>query len=186
MNNTVSWKKIAIRPRAWTVAAGAVGAALVAFAAYSAVNQTIAVGTVEHSDQIGGPATVTMRTLTVAPGEVLGWHYHPGAGALTVVASGTLTIEDGCGGETVYTAGQAFLEPPLRVHRGKNLTTDPTVTAQTFVVPTGSGTTVSPGLQLCGAPQQVAECKGDGWAIFNHPRVFVSQGDCMQYVITGS
>jgi len=158
---------------------------LAAVSAYAAVSQVIAVGTMEHSDLIGGPATVMMRTLTIAPGEVLPWHYHPGAGAFTVVTSGMLNIEDGCGGETLYTAGQAFLEPPDRVHRGKNLTAAPVVTAQTFIVPIGSATTVQTGQQLCGPPSKPADCKAGGWTSFNHPRSFISQGDCEQFVITG-
>lgn len=108
--------------RTGLVAGAAAGAVLVGITVYAAINQTIAVGVMEHSALIGGPATLTMRTLTILPGEVLGWHYHPGAGAYTIVKTGTLTVEDGCGGETVYTAGQGFLEPSGRVHRGKNLT----------------------------------------------------------------
>jgi quercetin dioxygenase-like cupin family protein len=187
MNNELHCERITARvnrPRTSVVIGSALGALLIALTAYSAVSQVIAVGTMEHSELVGGPATLTMRTLTIAPGEVLGWHYHPGAGAFTIVTSGMLNVEDGCGGETIYTAGQAFLEPPLRVHRGKNLTAEPVVTAQTFIVPTGSDTTVSTE-QLCGAPADVRECTGEGWTTFNHPRSFVSQGDCIQYVITG-
>jgi quercetin dioxygenase-like cupin family protein len=99
----------------------------------------IAVGTMDHSELVGGPATVTMRLLTIDPGEVLGWHSHPGAGAFTVVTSGVLNVEDGCGGESVYTAGQAFLEPPGRVHRGKNLTDEPCAAEQVPVHHRGPG-----------------------------------------------
>jgi quercetin dioxygenase-like cupin family protein len=166
----------------WAVG-GTAATGLVGVTAYAAVSQVIGAGVIEHLPLFGGPATITMRTLTIAPGEVLGWHYHPGVGAYTIVTTGTLTVEDGCGGETLYTAGQAFLEPPLRVHRGKNLTSNPVVTAQTFIVPTGEPTSVSPG-QLCGVPVEVDECRGDGWMAFNHPRSFVNQGDCVEYVIT--
>lgn len=165
--------------------AASLSAGLAAIAAYAAVSQVIAVGTMEFSKLIGGPATVTMRTLTIAPGEILPWHYHPGAGAFTVVTSGMLNLEDGCGSEVIYTAGQAFLEPPFRVHRGKNLTAEPVVTAQTFIVPTGQGTTIQTGGQFCGVPLEVEECKGDGWMAFNYPRSFVNQGECIRYVITG-
>ena len=171
--------------RKWLFGAGVVGAALAAVAAYAAVSQVIAAGTMAYSELFGGPASVTMRTLTISPGEILGWHYHPGVGAYTVVTSGTLTVEDGCGGEAVYVTGQAFLEPPLRVHRGKNLSGETVVTAQTFIVPSGSPNSVATGQPLCGVPQAVDECRGDGWTTFDHPRSFVSQGDCMQYVITG-
>jgi quercetin dioxygenase-like cupin family protein len=177
-------RRVSIRAKAWVVMAGAVGAVFAGATAYAAVSQIIAVGTMEYSKLIRGPATVTMRTLTIAPGEVLGWHYHPGSGAYTVVTQGMLNIEDGCGGEVIYTAGQAFLEPPLRVHRGKNLTTEPVVTAQTFIVPTGSATSVST-TQLCGAPIDAHECFGDGWKTFNHPRSFVSRLDCIRFVFTG-
>jgi quercetin dioxygenase-like cupin family protein len=180
MSNIRASKKIPFS----VVLAVALSALLSGITVYAAVSQVIAVGTMDHSELVGGPATVTMRLLTIDPGEVLGWHYHPGAGAYTVVKSGTLNVEDGCGSEVVYTNGQAFLEPPGRVHRGKNLTGDPVVTAQTFIVPTGSTTSVSTG-QLCGPPAIVAECKGGGWMNFNHPHSFFSQGDCEQYVITG-
>jgi hypothetical protein len=76
------------RCRTTVVVTGALGCALVAATAYSAVSQIIGVGTMADSDLIGGPATLTMRTLTIAPGEVLGWHYHPGAGAFTIVTTG--------------------------------------------------------------------------------------------------
>ncbi len=159
--------------------------ALVGVTAYAAVSEVIAVGTMAHSEALGGPASVTMRRLTIAPGEVLGWHYHPGVGAYTIVRRGTLAVEDGCGGETIYTAGQAFLEPPNRVHRGKNYSlTDEIETVQTFIVPLGSPISVST-TQLCGAPTGVQECKNDGWMKFTHPRSFSSQGDCLQYVKTG-
>lgn len=162
------------------------GALMVGFSVYAAVNVTIADGVYANFEEFGGPASTRMRTLTIAPGEVLGWHNHPGVGAYTIVKQGTLTVEDGCGFDTVYTAGQAFLEPAGRVHRGKNLTTDPVITAQTFIVPfaTPPVYTIDTG-QVCGRPLSVVECKGGGWEQFNYPRIFDSQGDCMQFVITG-
>ena len=45
---------------------------------YSAVTFVLAVGTIPQSEFVNGPATVTVRTLTINPGEVLAWHYHPG------------------------------------------------------------------------------------------------------------
>lgn len=165
--------------------AAAVSALLLGISVYAAVNVTIATGVMEDSPFVEGPATVLMRTLTIAPEEVLGWHYHPGIGAITIVKQGTLVVEDGCGFETVYNTGDAFLEPPGRVHRGMNLSTvQEVITAQTFVVPLGSPTSVST-TQRCGQPATVAECRADGWRSFDHPRTFVSQGDCEQFVITG-
>jgi quercetin dioxygenase-like cupin family protein len=160
------------------------GAALVAAATYAAEPKTVGLGTMVHSELFDGPATVFMRTLTIGPLEELGWHSHPGVGAYTIVTEGTLVVEDGCGGETVYTAGDAFLEPPNRVHRGKNLTEEKVVTAQTFIVPAGAPTSQST-TQLCGTPLGVDECKDGGWMTFDHPRTFQSQGDCQQFVITG-
>ena len=161
------------------------GALIVGFSVYAAVNVTIADGVYANFEEFGGPASTRMRTLTIAPGEVLGWHNHPGVGAYTIVKQGTLTVEDGCGFDTVYTAGQAFLEPAGRVHRGKNLGSDPVITAQTFIVPfaTPPVYTIDTG-QVCGRPLRVVECKNGGWQQFNYPRTFDSQGDCMQFVIT--
>src|SRR3954471_21008083 len=86
------------------------GTILLGATAYAVVTQILAAGTIPHSGLFDGPATVTVRTLTVKPGETLGWHYHPGY-AFNVVKSGTLTVEDGCGGpEESLTPGQAFEE----------------------------------------------------------------------------
>ena len=173
------------RRRIAAVAAAALVMGGVAFSANAATSVVIANGTMEHSDAVGGPATVLMRTLTITPGEVLGWHHHPGTGAYTVVVSGMLTVEDGCGGEAVYSQGQAFLEPAGRVHRGKNVTAGDVVTAQTIIVPLGTPTSVSHAQRMCGVPNKLMECKGDGWRMFNFPRYFLNRGDCVRFVVTG-
>jgi len=161
-----------------------VGVLLIGVTAYAAVTVILAVGTIPESALFDGPATVTVRTLTIKPGEVLAWHYHPGY-AYNVVKSGTLTVEDGCGGEETLTPGQAFEEMNGDVHRAKNLsTTQDVVVYNTFIVPQGRPTTVNiPGNERrCGPPSDVNECKDGGWANFTHPRSFSDQGDCVQYV----
>ena len=35
-------------------------------------------GTLEHSDLFGGPAVMLSREVVLAPGTILGWHFHPG------------------------------------------------------------------------------------------------------------
>lgn len=160
-------------------------ALVVGVAVYAATNVTIADGVYANFEQFGGPASTRMRTLTIAPGEILGWHNHPGVGAFTIVKQGTLTVEDGCGFENVYTQGQAVVEPAGRVHRGKNLTSDPVITAQTFIVPVGSPYTIDTPPFACGRPLRVSECKEGGWEQFNYPRTFKSQGDCVSFVING-
>lgn len=174
------------RTQVWSLAtAGTVGVLLLGITVRSAVSTTIAVGDMSHSEVVGGPATVAMRTLEFAPGEVSVWHYHTGLGVLNVVKSGTLVIEDGCGGDIVYGIGDAFLEPAGRVHRGRNPDESATVTvAQTFLVPAGSGLAVATP-QLCGQPLSVDECRDGGWRSFSHPKEFANQGDCEQYVIVG-
>jgi quercetin dioxygenase-like cupin family protein len=163
-----------------------VSVVLLAATAYAASTLILAVGTIPHSELFDGPATVTVRTLTIGPGETLAWHYHPGY-AFNVVKSGALTVEDGCGGEETLTPGEnsAFEELDGRVHRAKNLsTTDPVVVYNTFIVPQGKLTTVNiPGNERrCGPPSDVDECKDGGWSQFTHPRIFNDQGDCVQYV----
>jgi quercetin dioxygenase-like cupin family protein len=160
------------------------GAVLLGVTAYAAVTFVLAVGTIPHSALFDGPATVTVRTLTIKPGEVLAWHYHPGY-AYNVVKSGTLTVEDGCGGEETLTPAQAFEEMDGRVHRAKNLSTsEDVVVYNTFIVPEGKPTTanIPNNERRCGPPSDVNECMDDGWAKFTHPRSFSNQGDCVQYV----
>src|SRR5688500_10597793 len=111
-----------IKTRRGLVMVIGVGVLLIGVTAYAAVTVILAVGTIPESVLFDGPATVTVRTLTIKPGEVLAWHYHPGY-AYNVVKSGTLTVEDGCGGEETLTPGQAFEEMSGEVHRAKNLST---------------------------------------------------------------
>lgn len=185
MKTNTSWKGLVIIV--------GLAVALLAINAYSGTNQTIssetspiAIGNILNSELFDGPATVTVRQLKILPGEVLAWHYHPGR-AYNVIKSGTLTVEDGCGGEEVLHAGDAFEEVSGRVHRAKNLGTEDLVIINTFIVPQGSPTTVNtPNNQrLCGPPESVEECKNGGWMNFSHPRAFTSRGDCTQFVRTG-
>ena len=53
-------------------------AILLNVSAQASTSVVIAVATNQYSELIGGPAVVTTRQLTIAPGEVLAWHYHPG------------------------------------------------------------------------------------------------------------
>lgn len=169
------------------VTAMAIGLGLVALGitVYSATTNILAVGTIPNSQLFQGPATVTVRTLTIKPGESLAWHYHPGY-AFNVIKSGTLTVEDGCGGsEETLTPGQAFEEMNGRVHRAKNLSaTEDVVVYNTFVMPQGKPTTVNiPGNERrCGPPEEVDECKNEGWLNFNHPQTFINQGQCTEFV----
>jgi quercetin dioxygenase-like cupin family protein len=170
------------------VTAISLGAILFGVIAYAASTLILAVGTIPNSQLFDGPATVTVRTLTIKPGETLAWHYHPGY-AFNVVKSGALTVEDGCGGEETLTPApsleSAFEEMDGRVHRAKNLsTTEDAVVYNTFIVPQGKPTTVNiPGNERrCGPPSDVNECKDDDWVKFTHPRSFIDQGDCVQYV----
>ena len=161
---------------------GLAAVALGGVTAYAAVTNVLGVGNIPHSDVIGGPATVTVRTISFAPGEVGAWHFHPGP-LFNVVTQGTVTVEDGCGGEQSYTVGQAF-EEGGRVHRPKNLGGVPTFAYQTFVVPLGNPTTVNTpsGVRLCGPARTVAECKDDGWRKFDFPHAFNNQGECMAFL----
>ena len=160
------------------------GVVLLGINVYSATTNILAVGTIPDSQLFTGPATVTVRTLTINPGESLAWHYHPGY-AYNVVKSGQLTVEDGCGGEETLNPGDAFEEMDGRVHRAKNLSsTEPVFVYNTFIVPQGKPTTRNiPGNERrCGPPESVDECKDDGWLKFTYPQTFVDQGQCVQFV----
>jgi quercetin dioxygenase-like cupin family protein len=165
------------------VAVGA-GVLLIGVTAYAAVTVILAVGTIEQTQLFDSPATVTVRTLTIAPGESLQWHYHPGY-AFNVVKSGQLTVEDGCGGhDETLLPGQAFEEMDGRVHRAKNIGTEPVTVYNTFIVPEGKPTTRNiPGnVRRCGPPIDVTECKDDGWSKFDFPLGFANQGECIDFV----
>lgn len=166
-----------------SIVAGLGTTLLVGVTVYASTSVTLGVGTLAHFEPFGGPATITTRNLSVNANEVLGWHHHPGVGAYTIVKTGTLTVEDGCGGEVVYPQGSAFIEPPGRVHRGK-AGAAPVETVQTFVVPAGSAFSLNVS-QLCGAPQAVAECSNNSWSAFNFPRSFSNEADCTRYVREG-
>ncbi|HXG90336.1 MAG TPA: cupin domain-containing protein [Vicinamibacterales bacterium] len=167
-----------------SVIVAALGAVLlVGVSVYAATSVISGVGTIAHFGPFNGPATMTARSLFINANEVLGWHQHPGVGAYTIVKTGTLTVEDGCGGEVVYPQGTAFVEPAGRVHRGKAGAV-PVETVQTFVVPVGVAFSENVP-QACGAPLAVDECRGNGWSTFNYPRTFANEGDCAQYVREG-
>jgi quercetin dioxygenase-like cupin family protein len=150
---------------------------------YAATSVIRGVGTMAFFAPFGGPATMTARSLFINAGEVLPWHVHAGIGAYTIVKTGTLTVEDGCGGEIVYPQGSAFIEPTGRVHRGK-AGAEAVETVQTFLVPLGTG--ISQNVpKACGQPLTVDECKDHGWSDFNYPRTFSNQGDCINFVKKG-
>lgn len=164
--------------------AATIGVAVICVTVYAATTNILAVGTIPNSQLFDGPATVTVRTLTIPPGEVGAWHYHPGY-AFNVVKSGTLTVEEGCGGEETLTPGQSFEEVEGHVHRAKNLSaTEDVVVYNTFIMPQGKPTTRNiPGNERrCGPPSDVDECKNDGWLKFNHPQSFIDQGQCVEFV----
>jgi quercetin dioxygenase-like cupin family protein len=148
---------------------------------YAQTTNVLSVGTISHSQLFDGPATVTVRTLTVKPGEVVPWHYHPGH-AFNVVKRGTLTLEDGCGRVLTLTPGQGFEAIDGRVHRPKNLGDTDVVVYDTFVLREGKPTTVNLAERRCGPPNDVDECQNDGWQKFNHPQTFISQRRCVNFV----
>ncbi|MGI8861925.1 MAG: cupin domain-containing protein [Gaiellaceae bacterium] len=147
---------------------------------YAATSVIRGAGTMAYFEPFDGPATMTSRSLFIDANEVLPWHQHPGIGAYTIVKTGTLTVEDGCGGVVVYPQGSAFIEPPGRVHRGiaGGVAVE---TVQTFLVPAGSAFSVNVP-KACGAPLEVDECKDQGWRAFTYPGTFSNQGACVSAV----
>src|SRR5262249_53224027 len=114
-------------------------------------------------------------------------HSHPGY-VFNVVKEGAIVVEDGCGGEATYSTGQAFEVMGGRVHRAKNNGAVNAVEYNMFINPAGTPLTVFTGPpgnrpRRCGPPSNVDECKNDGWAIFDYPRTFSNQGECIDYVL---
>ena len=159
--------------------------AVFAITAYAAVTQLrLAQGSIAFSELFNGPALVTMTKITLQPGDVVPWHYHPGK-VYVIVQSGTITEDSGCGGSEVLTAGEAFEEAIPRVHQVRNEGTEPAVLFATLIVPSGQPLAISTGGPLCGPPTNKDQCKDNGWMHFNFPRSFENQGDCVANINTG-
>ena len=157
---------------------------LVVGVVYAAIALELWVGASNHIGLWRDPATLTARTLKTPVGETTGaWHYHSGY-VYNVVRQGTITVEDGCGHVQSFSARQAFETSEGRVHRAYNLGDVDAIESNMFVGPPGRPITVLiPGNERrCGPPSNVDECKGDGWASFNHPTQFANQGQCVEYV----
>ena len=156
-------------------------------AGYAAVFPTIqGAGDIEFSEMFQGPSRFTSRHLVTTPGDVGDWHYHPGY-VFNVVTAGEIVVEDGCGGEDSYDAGDAFEVMDGRVHRAINRGSVDAVEYNMFVNPAGTPLTVFTGPagnrpRRCGPPRSVEECKAI-WTIFDYPRTFTNQGDCIDYVL---
>ena len=103
-----------------TASATSLAVVLLSVAVYSATSNILIDGTIPDSKVFDGPVRVTVRELTIKPGEALPMHYHSGH-VFIVVKSGTLTVKDGCGAEKKLAPGQDHEELNGRVHRGKNV-----------------------------------------------------------------
>jgi len=157
---------------------------LLAVTVYAASTTSILLfGTIPDSKVFNGPVNVTVRVLTLKPGDKLPWHYHPGY-AFNIVKSGNLTVEDGCGGQKTLSPGQGFEEIDGRVHRGRNLTDTDVVVYDSFIIPQDKQTTITfPNEERrCGPPLEISECRNHGWQRFDHPQKFVNQGQCLNFV----
>ena len=160
--------------------------AILGIAGYAAVIPTIqGIGDTEFSQMFQGPSRFTSRHLVTTPGDVGDWHSHPGY-VFNVVTAGEIVVEDGCGGEEVFRTNDAFEVMDGRVHRAINRGTENAVEYNMFVNPAGTPLTVFTGPvgnrpRRCGPPRNVGECQA-AWEIFDFPRTFMNQGDCVNYV----
>jgi len=92
---------------------------------------------------LNGPFEVVHLILDFAPGAWTPLHTHGGQGVVTVL-SGTMTRREQ-GAETVYKAGQGWVETPGREHAAGNLTTEPASVFVTFLLPKGAPLTTTQG-----------------------------------------
>lgn len=152
--------------------------------AYAITTTPLAGGRIAYYPPLNGPADVRMSKLTILPGEDTGWHLHPGI-IYVVVTKGTLTLESGCGDVQVFPAGAAFTELDTNVHRAVNYGADPLEIFTTGIRPAGSPGRINFDGPRCGPPTNRDQCKDNGWLIFNLPRSFENEGDCVAFVETG-
>lgn len=172
---------------------------IIAFVASAASFPTfLGIGNMAYSEIHNGPTTMTARQLLITPetppADNAGWHYHPGI-ILTVVGNagstdpnvnpnntGSVTIEDGCGGEETFAPGQAFEQIGGRVHRAKNLSGMTVEEHNMFINETGTPITRNLTGRRCGPPKKVEECQNGGWGKFDFPVNFRNQGECVRYI----
>ena len=133
-------------------------AVLIGVTVHSQTTSILLEGTIADSQMFEGRTKVIVRTLTVKPGEVVPWHYHPGH-AFNIVKSGTLTIEDGCGRVQTLAPGQGFEAIDGRVHRPQNLGDTDVIVYDTFILQDGKPLTTNLPARRCGPPNEVDECK---------------------------
>lgn len=165
----------------WLAASAVVSMTAFAIWLRASTATILGVGNLSYSAAVNGPADVTFRQFLSAPGEVSPWHFHPGA-VHNIVTAGSITIEDGCGGEQTYTAGQGWEQLDGRVHRWKNNGTVQESEYNTFIVPEGSPITDTLTSQHCGPPTVVTECQRGGWENFDFPHQFPDQAACANYL----
>src|SRR5215472_3173587 len=84
----------------------------------SALTQRLGLGVLPSLHRIPkdkSPHDVIDSSITLAHGELIAFHQHPGP-VFVVIATGTLTEDDGCGNIESHPAGTAFQEVPGHVH----------------------------------------------------------------------
>lgn len=87
---------------------------------------------------VDGPAAVTFRKITIAPGAGTGEHCHYGQ-LIAVVEQGEFTHRAPIypSGEHVYTAGDTIIEGAQYIHEGVNLGDEPVVLLVTYITEEG-------------------------------------------------
>jgi quercetin dioxygenase-like cupin family protein len=170
-----------MKPQKTIVLAGIIVVLTLTTTVHPAVMNILAAGTTRYSEVINGPATLTFRQLLMDPNEVSGWHYHPGT-LLSVVKRGSVTVEDGCGGEDAHGKDEAFEAVGERIHRARAGGDEQLEELNLFITPQGMTPTVQVPERRCGPPVSRQECRHNGWRDFDHPRRFGSQAECVQFV----
>lgn len=166
------------------IAALVITVSVSAFPLFGATTVLSGVGTIESTEIFAGSdATAVISQVILEPGEVGGWHYHPG-GAYVIVKSGQVTTEDGCGGSKVFGPAQGFEESGPHVHRVRNVGGIPVEMYVLVMAPVGQPRTVNLPGPLCGPPQSKDECKDGGWLQFTFPEPFQNEGDCVSSVVS--
>ncbi|MDR3515794.1 MAG: cupin domain-containing protein [Azospirillaceae bacterium] len=88
-----------------------------------------------------GPALITARTSTFAPGATTILHQH-GVPLFTYILEGELTIDYGSSGVKTYKKGEAYVEAMHVTHMGKNLGTVPVVILAVYIGAEGAENTI--------------------------------------------
>ena len=112
------------------------GASALTLTASARTVERLATGTIDFVAQFNGPANVFLDKITLEPGDIVSYHFHPGD-AVNVVTQGTVTLINRCSSPKNFSVGKTFIEESEVVHTITNERSGPAVFFAEVIGPGG-------------------------------------------------